>query len=119
MIGFIVIILLISCAFSWLAKTGVLLKIHKSLKGICDVGFLYAGMLIILVANVFNAVSGMKLTQGERQITPVSEAVNVLSENTPWLSSMFIYTGIILCALSFLSKIWMNKYDGGDYDDDK
>ncbi|RYM64446.1 hypothetical protein BSQ98_10330 [Serratia liquefaciens] len=120
MIGFIVLILLISLVFVWMLKTGAFLKIHKSLKNICDVGFLYAGVLIILAVNVFNTVSGMKLTQGEIQITPASETDNVLyvlSENALWLSSIFIYSGMILCALSFLSKIWMNKYEGYDYDD--
>lgn len=109
MVAFVVLVLMISCAFVWLAKTGVLMKIHKALNLICSTGLLYTGLIIIVSASVFKVVSGMELALGELLSLPASNiiitsnVVNGMGEMADTTSNVLIYLGLFFSAFSFLS----------------
>ncbi|WP_126502314.1 hypothetical protein [Serratia marcescens] len=118
MLGFIVAVLMMSCAIAFLTKqvkNGVFTKFNKRLSAICNVHLLYSGLIFILVSIVFNAFYGAEITPVETLNSPFSNVVSGMGEMASQLSSVMMYLGASCSVASFPLKLLGNK-DGGDGD---
>ncbi|WP_154641103.1 hypothetical protein [Serratia marcescens] len=118
MLGFIAIVLMMSCGIVLLikqARNGAFQKIHKHLSAICNVSLLYSGLIFILVSIVFNMFYGAEFTPEEPLKSPFSKVVSGMGEMASQLSSILMYLGVFCSVASFPLKLLMNR-DGGSGD---
>ncbi|MGP2603557.1 MULTISPECIES: hypothetical protein [Serratia] len=121
MLGFIVAVLIMSCAIAFVtkqAKNGAFTIFNKRLSAICNVGLLYSGLIFILVSIVFNAFYGAEITPVETLNSPFSNVVSGMGEMASQLSSVLMYLGVFCSVASFPLKLLINR-DGSSGDDDK